>query len=202
MMYCMEKKDNDRIADFLYEIGSMRKLMRMHRQTLLSDDSSDTIASHTYRVTMIGWLLAKMENVDPYKVTMMCLVHDLGEIRANDHNWVHKRYVKVFEDEIREDQLKSLPFDDLFELASEYDNRESKEALVAKDADMLDQVLLLKEYEWQGNKEAKVWLHGKDVKRNSHLDKLVTESGKKLGAAIYEKSPSEWWEGLSTSENR
>lgn len=57
----MNNKDNNRIADFLYEIGSMRKLMRMHRQTLLSDDSSDTIASHSYRVAMIGWLLAKLE---------------------------------------------------------------------------------------------------------------------------------------------
>lgn len=199
----MENKDSDRMADFLYEIGSMRKLMRMHRQTLLSDDSSDTIASHTYRVTMIGWLLAKMEEVDPYKVTMMCLVHDLGEIRANDHNWVHKRYVKVFEDEIREDQLKSLPFHDLYELASEYDNRESKEAIIAKDADMLDQILLLKEYEWQGNKEAKIWLHGKGKEtENRHLASLQSESAKKLGKSIYEKSPSEWWEELSTSTNR
>lgn len=199
----MNNKDNNRIADFLYEIGSMRKLMRMHRQTLLSDDSSDTIASHSYRVAMIGWLLAKLEEADPYKVTMMCLLHDLGEIRANDHNWVHKRYVKVYEEEIREDQLKSLPFGELFEFASEYDKRESKEAVIAKDADMLDQILLLREYEWQGNKEAKIWLHGKgDRPESRQLDKLNTTAAKELGATIYEKSPSEWWEELWTSTNR
>lgn len=134
---------------------------------------------------------------------MMCLLHELGEIRANDHNWVHKRYVKVYEEEIREDQLQSLPFSELFEFASEYDKRESKEAVIAKDADMLDQILLLREYEWQGNKEAKIWLHGKGDKPESRqLDKLNTTAAKELGATIYEKSPSKWWEELWMSTNR
>lgn len=44
-----------RIANFLYELGTMRKLMRAHRQVLLTDDMSDSIASHSYRVAMIAW---------------------------------------------------------------------------------------------------------------------------------------------------
>ena len=36
----------------------------------------------------------------------------------------------------------------------EYDERESLEAHLAKDADLLDQILLLREYEWVGNNEA------------------------------------------------
>lgn len=177
----------------------MRRLQRIHRQTLLVDDSSDTIASHCYRVTLIGWHLAKMEEVDPYKVVMMCLIHDLGEIRSNDHNWVHKRYIKVFEEEITKDQLGTMPFDDLYTLASEYEKRESAEAIVAKDADIIDQILLLREYEWQGSKEAKKWLEREDVK---HLDQLRTTSGKALGQALYEREPSDWWQGLSTNKNR
>jgi len=42
-----------RIASFLFEIGTMRKLIRMHRQALLTDDISDSIASHSYRATEI-----------------------------------------------------------------------------------------------------------------------------------------------------
>jgi putative hydrolase of HD superfamily len=67
-----------RIAQFLFEIGSMRKLIRMHRQSLLTDDMSDNIATHSYRVAMIGWHLAMMEKADPYKVVMMCLLHDVA----------------------------------------------------------------------------------------------------------------------------
>lgn len=197
----MEKED--RIADFLFEIGTMRKLMRMHRQTLLTDDSSDNIATHTYRVTIIGWVLAKMEHVDPYKVVMMCLTHDMGEIRSNDHNWIHKRYTRIHDDEIIEEQLGTLPFQDLKEFALEYEERISKEAIVAKEADLLDQILLLREYEWQGNKEAHVWLHGKgNDTENAQLAKLKLASSKQLGKAMYERNPSDWWNNLFTSTNR
>ena len=101
----MENK-NKKIVDFLFEMGTMRKLPRMHRQTLLTDDISDTIAAHSYRVALIGWFLAKMEKADPYKVVMMCLSHDMAEVRSGDHNYVHKRYVKIFEDEIKKECLE------------------------------------------------------------------------------------------------
>ncbi len=197
------KDTHDRLADFLFEVGTMRRLQRMHRQTLLVEDSSDTIASHSYRVALIGWHLAKLAGADPYKVTMMCLIHDLGEIRSNDHNWVHKRYVKVFDDEIAKDQLGTLPFDDLLHISNEYDARESKESLLAKDADIIDQILLLREYEWQGSKEASIWLGGKKNDTDSRpLDRLKTDVAKALGETLYTKNPSDWWTDLWTGENR
>lgn len=194
---------NDRLADFLFEVGTMRRLQRMHRQTLLVEDSSDTIASHSYRVTIIGWHLAKLAGADPYKTVMMCLLHDLGEIRSNDHNWVHKRYVKVFDEEIAKDQLGTLPFSELFDIATEYEARESLESKLAKDADIIDQILLLREYEWQGSKEARIWLDGKRADSNARpLDRLTTPEAKELGKILYQKNPSDWWTELWTGDNR
>lgn len=195
--------EEKRIAGFLFEVGTMRKLMRMHRQVLLTDDMSDSISSHSFRVSLIGWFLAKKEGADPYKVVMMCLTHDLGEARTGDHNWLHKRYIKVFEEEILEEQLGTLPYGDLKEFAEEYGERKSREAILAKDADLLDQILLLREYEWQGNQEAKIWLDGKDLKEPRHrLKQLKSEVAKALGNAIYEEGPSDWWNGLWTPQNR
>ena len=203
----MTNNESDkRIAEFLFELGTMRKLPRMHRQTFLTDDMSDNIATHSYRVAMIGWFLAKMEKADPYKVVMMCMSHDMGEIRSGDHNWIHKKYVKIFEDEIRKDQLETLPFTELGDLASEYSERKSKESIIAKDADRLDQVLLIKEYIWQGNKEAEIWLHTKPgpagESGNRQIKELQTESAKKIGQAILEESPSSWWNNIWTNKNR
>lgn len=198
-----KSKENTRLADFLFEVGTMRKLARMHRQTFLSDDVSDNIATHSLRVTLIGWILAKKEKADLYKVTMMCLLHDLGEIRSNDHNWIHKKYVKIFDDEIIKEQLGTLPFNDFKELVDEYEERKSKEAIIAKEADLLDQILLLREYEWQGNREAALWLHGKGKsKGNVQLAKLKLKSSIELGKAIYKQGPSDWWNNLWTSKNR
>jgi putative hydrolase of HD superfamily len=197
------KNEEQKIVDFLFEIGTMRKLARMHRQTLLTDDLSDSIAAHSYRTAMIGWQLAKMEGVDPYKTTMMCLLHDVSESRTGDHNWVHKKYVKIFEDEITKDQLGSLPFPELEEIANEYHKRENKEAILAKDADLLDQIFLLREYEWQGNKEAAIWLQGKSGKKGNAQDiNLRSESAKKLAKVVFTQDPSAWWNDIWTSKNR
>lgn len=193
-----------KISEFLFEIGTMRKIPRMHQQNMLSQDLSDNIATHSYRVAMIAWFLAKIEKVDPYKTVMMALLHDMGEIRSNDHNYVHKRYIKVFEDEISKEQLGSLPFDDLFEIDKEYKDRKSKEAIVAKDADLLDQIMLLKEYAHQGNSEAKIWLFGKGKKReeNTQYKNLKTKSARKLADKILKSKVSDWWENLWTAKNR
>lgn len=186
-----------REAAFLYEVGTMRKLTRIHRQVLLTDDMSDSISSHSYRVAIISWFLAKEENADLYKTVMMSLLHDMGEARSNDHNWVHKRYVKIFEEEIDKEQMGTLPFDDFKKLIDEYQVRKTKEAILAKDADSIDQLLLLREYMWQGNKEAAIWLRGKSgVSKTSYAKLIKSKAGKKLAAAIYKENPSDWWNDL------
>jgi len=199
----MNSEELQKVAQFLYEVGTMRKIIRMHRQVLLTDDLSDNIATHSFRVSVIGYILAKMEGVDTAKVVLMCLTHDMGESRSNDHNWVHKRYVIEMEQQIAEEQLQMLPFPDFFDVAVEYRKRESREAIIAKDADVLDQVLLLREYERQGNQEAQEWLGGKRTKRQyAYIDYLKTESAKELGKALYDESPSNWWRSLYTNRRR
>lgn len=199
----MASRPFKRIAQFLFEVGTLRRLPRIHRQTLLVEDTSDTIASHSFRVALIGWQLAKLEKVDPYKVVMMCLLHDLGEARSNDHNWVHKRYIKIFEDEITKDQLGTLPDQEPHELVKEYTLRKSKESIVAKDADLIDQVLLLREYEHQGNKEASLWLTDKGHGgKYAKLSDMKTKSAKEIGKAIYHESPSSWRSAVWQKHNR
>lgn len=199
----MEENNNKQIVNFLYEIGTMRKLPRIHQQLLLSQDLSDNIATHSYRVSLIAWFLAKLESADPYKTMMMASIHDIKEVRSGDHNYIHKKYVKIFEEEISKDQLGSLPFDDLFNFMEEFEERKSKEAIIAKDADLIDQMLLLKEYTHQGNREAEIWLSGKGNDNvNIQYQSLKTESAKKLGKEILEGKVSEWWENIWTPKNR
>jgi putative hydrolase of HD superfamily len=196
--------ENKKIVNFLFEIGTMRKLPRIHQQLLLSQDLSDNIATHSYRVSLIAWFIAKAEKADPYKTMMMASLHDIKEVRSGDHNYIHKKYVKIFEDEISNDQLGDLPFLDLFEFITEFEKRESKEAVIAKDADLIDQMLLLKEYAHQGNKEAEIWLSGKGTDNNVNIQyqSLKTDSAKRIGKEILEGRVSEWWENIWTNKNR
>ncbi len=192
------KEKTSRIVSFLYEVGVLRKILRAHYQTLLTNDETDNIASHSYRTAMIGWQLALSEGADLNKVIQMCLIHDLPEARSGDQNWVHKRYVKVYENEIIADQFSGLPNkEDLIEIANEYSERQTLEAKVAKDADLLDQVLLLREYEWNGNKEAEKWLDGAEQGK-----RLSTNTAKEWVKEIRIQNPSQWWQNVWTPNNR
>lgn len=192
------KKDIDRLVKFFFEIGSFRKLARSHRQTLMTDDLSDNIASHSFRVTTIGYFLAKEENVDVNKVILMTLFHDITEARSGDQNWVHKRYVKVYDNEILKDQLNGIVEDnELYKVMMEYDKRESKESKIAKDADLLDQIYLLKEYEQTGNKEASDWL-----KDNEQMKKLYSKTAKSIALKANNTKPHSWWTKLWTDKRR
>lgn len=184
-----KQEELKKVTHLLYEVGTLRKVARSHRQTLLTNDLSDNIASHSFRVTTIGWFLAEMEKADPYKVVMMCLLHDLGEARTGDQNWVHKKYVKSFDEEVIQDQFRGVPGESkLLNITGEYEKRDTLEAKLAKDADLLDQILLLKEYEWQGNREATEWLKGKEQGK-----RLFSETAKKIVKEIVSQKPSDWW---------
>ncbi len=191
-----------KLVSFFYEIGTLKKIPRAHQQILLSQDLSDSIATHSFRTAFIGYFLAKELKVDANKVIKMCLLHDLEESRCGDQNWVHRRYVKVFEEEIRSEQLKDIiNSEELEELSGEYQERKTLEAKIAKDADLLDQILILKEYQLQGNKEVEDWL--KITGKDSAQEKLMfTNLAKKISKEIKKQSPSSWWKSLWTSKRR
>ena len=186
--------DKKLLANFMFEISTLRKTARSHRQTLLTDDLSDNIASHSFQVTAFGIFLAEIEGAKIDRVVCMCESHDWSETRSQDHNWVHKKYVTTNVDAIIADQflLHQSPY--MKGIIEEYEERKTLESIIAKDADTLGQLLLLKEYEHQGNKEAVLWLEGKTTKKPSAwVDRLKLESAKELGRAIYDVTPSDWW---------
>ncbi len=190
--------NHKKTTNFLYELGTLRKIARSHRQSLLTDDLSDNIASHSFRVTAIGWFLAKSEKADPYKVLLMCLFHDSGEARTGDQNWINKKYVKTYEDEVIKDQLEGLTVaNELLDINREYETRESLESKLAKDADLLDQIFLLKEYAWQGNNEACRWLEDCEQAK-----RLFSKTAKQIAKEAMAQNPSDWWSNSWTGTRR
>jgi len=198
----MENK-TDILAKFFYEIGNLKKVLRAHQQTLLTVDPTDNIASHSFRTAFIGYFLAKELTADADKVLKMCLLHDIEEVRSGDMNWVNKKYAKVYGDEIRDDQLEGLPHSQEFlQLSKEYTERQSKEAKIAKDADLLEQVFLLKEYVQQGNKEAEHWLHEDGADECQQIKLMNFDFTKEIAKKAMEMKPSDWWENIWTPKNR
>ncbi|PIQ92274.1 MAG: phosphohydrolase [Parcubacteria group bacterium CG11_big_fil_rev_8_21_14_0_20_39_22] len=183
-----ESYDDLSIANFLFEVGILSKTPRSGFHFLGTGNQS--VAEHTSRVLYIGYTLASIQkDVDILKVLKMCLLHDLPETRISDLNYVHQKYVTREEEKVVEDLSKSLPFGkDIKETLSEYEMRESKESLIAKDADNLEWIISLKEQIDIGNERAKDWITPAGKRLN-------TEAAKVIFKQIMRTDSNDWWFG-------
>ena len=178
----------DSIVDFLFEAGTLAKTPRSWSFFLGSGEQS--IAEHMNRTTYIGFALVQMAgDVDISKVLQMCMFHDFAEARTSDLNYVHQKYVKSDEHKALSDLISKVPFGDKIKvIMEEYEERKSKESLIAKDADILEFLLSLKEQVDIGNERARTWIP-------SAVKRLKTEEGKILAEKIIKTDSDNWWFG-------
>lgn len=179
---------NKRDIEFLYEIGTLKNIERSWNQTL--GVSTASVLEHTVRVMCLALIIAKKEGADTDKVLRMALVHDLSETRTADGNYIHKVYVKTDDEKaaqhlFAETSLEYLRLDAL----EEYEQRQSLEAKIVKDADNLDVDLEMKELEERGSKLVEKW---KGFRKKVRDDKLYTDSAKELWDLIQTVDVSSW----------
>jgi len=174
------------IANFLFEVGMLKKTPRTGLQFLGS--GSESVAEHISRVVFIGYTLSRLVgNVDEARIVKMCFLHDLPEARTGDLNYVNKKYVIAREDKAVEELARTLPFgDDITSLIHEFNKMETLESKLANDADQLELILQLKEYHDLGNRYADEWI-------DYALKRLITEVAKDLAKTIRETDSSLWW---------
>jgi putative hydrolases of HD superfamily len=175
------------IVNFLFEVGILSKTPRSGFHFLGTGEQS--VSEHVNRVVFMGYTLALMEkDVDMLKVLKMCMLHDISESRISDLNYVHQKYVKKEENQAVKDLAGSLPFgNDIIEVIHEYEARETKEAILAKDADNLEWIFSLKEQQDTGNSRAKQWVL-------SAIRRLKSESAKRIAEEMLKTDSNEWWD--------
>lgn len=183
------QKADHQIADFLYEVGMLAQTPRSGFFFLGSGKQS--VAEHINRTVYVGYTLAMLSNqlgkpVDMLKVLKMCLFHDLGEARTSDLNYVNQKYAEVTEDKALSELSRTIPFGgDILDHFREFEQRESPEANLAKDADQLEFILSLREQSDLGNARAKHWL-------NNAVKRLKTPVAKKLASTILAVDSDHW----------
>ena len=184
------------LTKFLFEMGQMTRVRRSGF-TMIGVKDPQTTAEHSHRTAIIGYFLAKLEKVDADKVAVMCLFHDIHEARLNDLHKVGHRYIdfRKAEEAAYKEQLDSIGdlSNDLRPLIEETHKRESPEAEVARDADLLENALEAREYIKIGYADAQNWI--------DNIWKVIkTESGKAILKEIEQADPNDWWKNLKKIE--
>ena len=86
----------DRIVEFLFEVGMLKRTPRSGWQFL--GTGSESVAEHVFRTAMIALVLARIDGtVDADRMLRLALVHDLPEARTGDLNYVNQKYVTADE---------------------------------------------------------------------------------------------------------
>jgi len=176
----------EEIANFLFEVGMLNKTPRTGFRFLGS--GKESVAEHILRTLFIGYSLCKLDPAaDELKVFRMCLVHDLPEARTGDQNYMYKKYVTVDEEKAVRELTEHLPFGgEIRAILEEFNEKKTREALLAHDADQLGLILQLKEYGDLGNQYSQEWL-------NFAVRRLCTDQGRKLADTILQTDWTQWW---------
>lgn len=178
----------DRIVDFLFEVGMLKRTPRTGWQ-FLAGAGGESVADHSFRVAMIAFVLGRVAGaaVDADRVLRLALVHDLAEARTGDLNYMNQKYVEADEAKASADLVRGLPFtDELADLLAEYRDGVTPEAILAHDADQLELLLQLAEQRDGGVPGTEHWAH-------FALQRLRTPAATDLARAVLDGDSSRWW---------
>lgn len=176
---------HQRIVDFFNEVGMLRLTPRTGYQFLGS--GGESVAEHSHRTAIMGYVLARMAGADVARTTFLCLFHDLAEARTGDMNYVNRIYNSANERRAMADSVDGTGLeDDILPLWDELEDNQSLEANLAHDADQLDMIFNLKRESDLGNKFADTWLE-------TALQRLRTPVAQEVAAVMQDVNHSEWW---------
>ena len=177
----------ERLADFFNEVGMLRHTPRTGYAFLGS--GKENVAEHSYRVSVMGYVLARMCGLDPARVTFLCLFHDLHEARTGDFNYVNHRYDQCQARRALEDCVDGTGLEaDVLPLWDELAAGASPESVLAHDADQLDLICNLKAELDKGNAFASQWLE-------SAVKRLRSPEARELAEVVLRTDHNRWWFG-------
>lgn len=178
-----------RDVQFLFEMGSIRYVNRTWRRFL--NPNVANLAEHHFRVFWIAMTIASHEGpVDMGKIAKMVMVHDIAESRAGDVDYLSRQYVERNQELGITDMLSGTGLEKEFlELWEEYEERQSLESKIIKDADNIDIDMELKEQAAMGNRaigESHFW------REEKVRPKLYTETARTIFDEMKDAEPHAW----------
>ena len=140
------------ISEFFFQIAGLKKLPRSGWKIKLGLDDSESVAEHSYMMSVMSMVLADMKSLNSEKVIKMSILHDWAESKIGD----------FMPDEIGHDkksELENYAMTEILELLpqkiqSDYQDiwneflvRDTQEARLVHEIDKLEMALQAKIYE-------------------------------------------------------
>lgn len=187
------------IVNYIFEMGILSK-EKHNGFKLIGVTDLRSVGEHALRAAQIGYLLTVLENkknnttFSPERVCSMLVFHDNGETRIGDLHKVATRYIdsKGAEELAFRDQSNNLPEEAktaIVQYFKEFEDRNTREGIIAKDADWMESAFSAKELYDLGNEVAVQWID--NVRKG-----VETESAKEILDTMRDTKFTDWWIGL------
>lgn len=175
----------NQIVSFIFETGLLNRFKRSGFDFL--GTCNQNISSHLFRTAIISYILSKRLKADSSKSVLLSLFHDIPEARTGDINYFQNKYVNKDEIKAIQDMSLNMPeLSSLYEMILEFNQGNSIEADIARDADVLELIFTLKEELDNGNKQAEIW--AKNAINRLKLDESIKIANTALSVKSYD-----WW---------
>jgi putative hydrolases of HD superfamily len=136
------------LAGILEFLRAAEKLKDTTRTSWTSSGTRETVAAHTWRLSLMSLLFEKFfPDIDIAKLIKICIIHDLGEALGGDISAVEQQHRPAKAAQERADLLKLLtPLptylrEEITALWDEYEAATSREAKIAKALDKLETIM-------------------------------------------------------------
>ncbi len=175
-----------KFANYLFEVGLFAATPRAEPALVGARQSA---GAHAFRALHVAWLLGRLsaEPIDAYRLLLLVLFHELPEARTGNLSPLQQQYTRVDRARLLADLAAELPFgEDVAGLLREYEAGATREAQLARDAALLESILVLKEQADLGNRVAADALQ-------ASRGGLRTAEGQRLADEILVTPSDDWW---------
>ena len=140
------------ISEFFFQIAELKKLPRSGWKIKVGLKDSESVAEHSYMMSVMSMVLSDMKSLNSEKVLKMAILHDWAESKIGDFMPEQIEYEKKSELEnyAMSDILESLPQkikENYMELWNEFLVRDTPESKLVHELDKLEMALQAKIYE-------------------------------------------------------
>ena len=155
---------------------------------MILGDNDEGVGEHTFMTSVIAYFLAKELHANMETVLIMSIFHDFHEARTGDLDKIAKFYMTRDQDRANRDIFSGVD-DELLTTLNTYEQKQTLEARVVYEANVIAFAVELKLLIEKHNIHAKEWM-------DANTKRLRIPEAIALAQALATSSSQDWWESL------
>ena len=146
------------ISDFFFQIAGLKTLPRTGWKVKLNLKDSESVAEHSYMMSVMAMVMSDMKNINTEKIIKMSILHDWAESKIGDFmpNEITVEKKTELEEYAMAELLDDLPSkikNDYYNIWNDYKENLSEESRFVHELDKLEMALQGKIYEKETDPE-------------------------------------------------